>query len=127
VIFDSTMLIDLQRETRRRSPGVACRFIASVPGPLLISFISEGEFASGHAQSQERAMRAFLHQFRVLHSSPDIVWTYSRIYRDLKSRGQLVGTNDLWIAATALVHDEPLVTRNTADFRRIPDLTVLSY
>jgi predicted nucleic acid-binding protein len=127
VIFDTTFLIDLQRETRRRSAGSVHRFIAPVPAPLLISFVTEGEFASGHTLSQEADMRAFLRKFQVLHSSSDIDWTYSRLYRDLKSRGQLIGTNDLWIAATALVHDEPLVTRNAADFRRVPHLTVLSY
>ena len=39
----------------------------------------------------------------------------------------LIGTNDLWIAATAVVFDLPLVSRNVVEFRRVPGLHVLSY
>ncbi len=41
--------------------------------------------------------------------------------------GGLIGTNDLWIAAPALVHGMPLVTNNTTEFRRVPGLEVLEY
>jgi predicted nucleic acid-binding protein len=39
----------------------------------------------------------------------------------------LSGTNEMWIAATALVNDQPLVTRNADEFRRVAGLEVLSY
>jgi predicted nucleic acid-binding protein len=39
----------------------------------------------------------------------------------------LIGANDLWIAAAALRHGEPLVTRNARDFQRVPRLQVLTY
>ena len=35
-----------------------------------------------------------------------------------------VGTMDLRIAATALVHDLTVLTRNTVDFERVPGLRV---
>jgi tRNA(fMet)-specific endonuclease VapC len=55
------------------------------------------------------------------------LWQYGETYRYLKANGTLIGTNDLWIAATALVHGMPLVTNNLKDFRRIPDLVVLPF
>lgn len=49
------------------------------------------------------------------------------IYRALAAKGQLIGTNDLWIAATALVHGMGVVTNNMHEFSRVPDLTVVPY
>jgi predicted nucleic acid-binding protein len=40
----------------------------------------------------------------------------------LYKKGQTVGTSDCLIAATALVHDCVLVTRNTNHFKRMPGL-----
>jgi predicted nucleic acid-binding protein len=46
----------------------------------------------------------------------------------LRSRGQEVGTLDVLIAAITLVHGiTRILTRNVADFRRIPGLRVDSY
>jgi len=47
--------------------------------------------------------------------------------RELRERGRLIGSNDLWIAAAALEKDWILVTRNTTQFARIPDLKLRSY
>jgi alpha-L-fucosidase 2 len=52
---------------------------------------------------------------------------YGRAYRYLEANGLLIGGNDLWIAATALAHELPVVTRNAAHFGRVPGLEVLSY
>jgi tRNA(fMet)-specific endonuclease VapC len=52
---------------------------------------------------------------------------YREIFRYLKERGELIGANNLWIAAAALRHREPLVTRNARDFQRVPGLQVLTY
>ena len=40
----------------------------------------------------------------------------------LHRKGQTVGINDCFIAATALVNDWILITRNTAHFKRMPGL-----
>ena len=48
-------------------------------------------------------------------------------FRYLRDNGLLIGPNDLWIAATGLVTGMPVVTRNEAEFRRVPELEVLGY
>lgn len=45
-------------------------------------------------------------------------------FHDLRAAGQLVGPNDLWIAATALAYEKPVVTRNVEHFTRVAHLEV---
>nr|WP_230198729.1 hypothetical protein [Halopiger djelfimassiliensis] len=50
-----------------------------------------------------------------------------RIDGRLASAGRAIGTGETIIAATALVHEEPVLTRNVEHFRRIDGLDVESY
>ena len=40
---------------------------------------------------------------------------------------ELARGKDLWIAATAVAHDVPVVTRNARHYRRVPGLEVTEY
>jgi tRNA(fMet)-specific endonuclease VapC len=70
---------------------------------------------------------AFLAPFYVLSSTPDVSWEYGRAYRYLQENGRLIGSNDLWIAATGLAYRMPVVTRNRDHYRRVPGLQVEAY
>ncbi len=52
---------------------------------------------------------------------------YAEIARTLRPKGLLIGGNDIWIAATAVHYDQPLVTRNLEHFARVPDIRLVSY
>lgn len=52
---------------------------------------------------------------------------YAVITRDLRDRRELIGANDLWIAAAALANGLPLVTNNRTHFERVPGLMVVGY
>ncbi len=45
----------------------------------------------------------------------------------LRDNGIIIGSNDIWIAATALAYSLPLVTANERHFRRVPGLSIFSY
>jgi tRNA(fMet)-specific endonuclease VapC len=47
---------------------------------------------------------------------------YGRLRADLHRAGELIGPNDLLLAATALANDLVLVTRNVREFGRVPGL-----
>lgn len=49
---------------------------------------------------------------------------YGFIRAQLKKEGQIIGNNDLLIAAHARSVSAVLVTNNTKEFSRIPDLTI---
>ena len=49
---------------------------------------------------------------------------YAEIRADLRKRGQMIGANDLFIAAHARTLGLRLVTTNTAEFARVKRLTL---
>lgn len=52
---------------------------------------------------------------------------YAAIRAHLTTTGQLIGPNDLMIAAIARAHEATLVTSNTAEFTRVPNLSVIDW
>ena len=57
----------------------------------------------------------------------EISFAYGEIHRQLAAKGLLIGTNDLWIAATASFYGFPVVTNNHAEFARVDHLQVIRH
>lgn len=57
----------------------------------------------------------------------DIAARAGEIDGDLTARGVPIGLTDTLIAATALHHGEPVVTRNVRHFERVPGVEVRPY
>lgn len=55
---------------------------------------------------------------------PAVARHYAQLRLDLERRGQIIGNNDLWIAAHCLQLGLTLVTNNESEFRRVPDLPI---
>ena len=55
---------------------------------------------------------------------PTVDEVYASIRAEMESRGTPIGADDLLIAAHAISLDATLVTDNTAEFRRVPNLRV---
>src|SRR6187200_406512 len=106
LILDTNFVISAEREARRKVPGAADAFLASHTGEsFFITFTVAGELACGQSAAAHADWERLCRPFAVLPWSLDISWHYGEIYRHLQPLGQLIGSNDLWIAATARVHD----------------------
>jgi tRNA(fMet)-specific endonuclease VapC len=128
LILETTFLIDLEREHHRGRMGPAVAFLeAHEDARVYLTFTIAGELAAGASLAERKAWETFLGPFYVLPSSPEVSWEYGNAYRHLEKNGQLIGSNDLWIAATALAYRMPLVTANTRHFERVPRLEVVGY
>lgn len=128
LILETTFLVDLERELARGSSGPAQEFLESRRHVRLhITYTIAGELAAGASLSDRERWREFVAPFRILPFHEDVAWQYGQSYRYLQGQGLLIGTNDLWIAATALAYDMPLATRNGRHFRRVPGLKLASY
>ena len=129
VAFDTTFLIDFQRErTRGETDGPAHAFLASDPDvELLLPATALGEFAEGFGDVEDPVLRTVRELHVLLPIDEETALVYGRITRALRATGKLIGTNDLWIAAASIRHEVPLVTANVADFRRVEGIQILPY
>jgi len=127
LILETSFLIDFERE-RRRGAGPAVAFLeARRDHKLYITHTIAGELASGLSLSEKQGWKAFIKPFQVLSWNAEVDWAYGQTFRYLQTNGLLIGSNDIWIAATALAHKCPLVSANVAHFQRIPNLEVVAY
>lgn len=86
------------------------------------------DFSGALAASHDPpTIAAFLARHPVIQSSGPIVREYATLFAELKQRNQLIGPNDLWIAACARALDLPLLTANANEFGRVQGLKVVSY
>ena len=109
-------------------PGPAHRFLAAAPDrELYLSPTALGEFAEGFDDPEHPLLRAVRDQHRLLPIDELTALAYGRIARALRLAGQMIGTNDLRIAATSMRYALPLVTANTAQFARVSGLELISY
>ena len=82
--------------------------------------VSVGEYAVGATAAETRR---FFRGYRLLALGGRLAVFAGRLQAGLPIE---LGENDLWIAATGLYYELPLVTRDAA-FSRVPGLRVLSY
>jgi predicted nucleic acid-binding protein len=62
--------------------------------------------------------------FPVFPFDTTIARTYARLWAALASKGAIVGSHDLIIAATALSMDYSVITANMRDFEKIEGLRI---
>jgi len=113
----------------RRPASVLERLIQHDPSEICISAITmaELEFGISHSAkpSQNRkALLMFLSGITILPFGPEAAQAYGEIRHTLQSQGQLIGANDLLIAAHAKTAGLILVTHNTREFSRVEGLKI---
>ncbi len=128
MLFDTTFVIDFSRELKGKQVKKAHLFIEKNPDiSTYISLITVAEFAEGFKDEAVSEFKIQLNSYTILYSNDETAWIASRIACDLQKKGQMIADNDVWIAATALQHQMPLVTNNQNHFARVPNLEVLVY
>jgi predicted nucleic acid-binding protein len=128
LILETTFLIDLERELNVSSPGAAQQFLGEHESvSLFTTFTVAGEMAVGFSVDARTRWERYVDPFRILPCTTDVCWRYGQTFRYLQANGLLIGANDLWIAATALAFQKPVVTKNERHYGRVPGLRVLTY
>lgn len=87
--------------------------------------VAELEYGVMKSQNKEQNMDA-LHRFMIPYEIVDFTSKsavkYGEIRTYLEKKGQIIGPMDLLIASIAMVENMILVTNNTKEFKRIPNL-----
>lgn len=112
---------------KRSQPLVLKHLQAVDVEDVCMSVVTKAELLYGVAVSPRRAhdaaaLAAFLPYVEAVDLSDDAALHYAETRADLEKRGEMIGANDLFIAAHARAMGLPLVTNNTAEFARVRDL-----
>jgi tRNA(fMet)-specific endonuclease VapC len=128
-LLDTNICIYIRRE---RPQAVMTRFKALPPGSMAISVITYGELVYGVRKSSDPHKAIVILEeltalIPVLPVAADVAEAYGTIRSDLAARGELIGNNDLWIAAHAKSLEVTLVTNNEKEFQRVGGLKIESW
>jgi tRNA(fMet)-specific endonuclease VapC len=123
-LLDTNVCIHIRQN---RPMLVVERFRSTAPGETAISVITYGELAYGAEKSDQarramRGLRQVLGLIPVLPLPEKSGQAYGVIRATLERQGNVISSNDLWIAAHALAAGLTLVTSNEREFRRVEGL-----
>lgn len=128
-LLDTNICIYIRQ---KRPEGVFRRFQRLRPGEAAISVITYGELFYGAEKSLQRtAAIDRVHELAMLLRPLPLPETaaahYGAIRAALGAKGEMIGNNDLWIAAHAIGDGLTLVTNNERELRRVRGLKVESW
>ena len=128
-LLDTNICIYIRRQ---RPEKVIARFHRLKPGEAALSVITYGELIYGAEKglARNRSFRDLEELSSLLHVLPlpnDAARMYGFIRASLEAKGEMIGTNDLWIAAHAKSEDLTLVTNNEREFKRVAGLKIQNW
>jgi tRNA(fMet)-specific endonuclease VapC len=117
---------------QKRPEELLRRFRKLRPGEAAISVITYGELLYGAAKSAQRVtalerLHELIHWMPALPLPETAAEAYGTIRAELESKAEMIGNNDLWIAAHAVAAELTLVTNNEREFRRVRGLKIQNW
>jgi len=130
VCLDSSFLVDLLRGNddtsnfleKYESAGENI-FVSSISLAELI----KGAYLSANPQKEESKVKGLISSFLELPFNNECAFLAGKIEAELISKGEIIGVEDVMIAATAIQNNELLITRNKKHFEKIKELKIGGY
>ena len=122
VLVDTSILIEFFRKKNKKK---SLLFKIQQAYDIFASTISEFEFLAGVKDENIKSLKHFFNKINLLHFDSNAAKTASFIYKNLKSKNQVIEFRDIFIAATAIANDLPISTLNIEHFKRVDDLKIL--
>ncbi len=83
-----------------------------------------GAYKSSNPAKTGKIVNAFLFPYTIVPFDDNSSVIYSQIRGSLERKGQIIGPNDLILAATVVAHKGILITNNLSEFKRIKGLKI---
>jgi tRNA(fMet)-specific endonuclease VapC len=128
-LLDTNICIYIRRQ---KPPEALARFERLKPGEAVLSVVTYGELVYGAEKSQfrEQAMTQLAELaalLPVMDMPSQAGQVYGAIRAALEVKGEMIGNNDLWIAAHAKAAGLTVVTNNEHEFRRVAGLKIQNW
>jgi tRNA(fMet)-specific endonuclease VapC len=114
---------------RQNEPKLMARIAQELPANIVLCSVVVGELIFGaersgaaHRASNLLRVEQLRLRFASIPFNDSAAEEYGRLRAHLTNLGRIIGSNDLQIAAIALANGLTLVTHNTAEFSRVPQL-----
>ena len=123
-LLDANVCIDFMNN---RNPILTQRLLSHHPSELLISSVTVFELEYGAAKSNwgertRQKLAMFLAPFDILSFNTDDAVAAANVRAYLKKLGAIIGPYDIQLAGQTLAKNLILVTHNTKEFQRVPNL-----
>lgn len=126
LLLDTNTCIEILRGW---NPVVLARYVCHGREDIALSAVVRSELLTGailsaKPEANRRAAEDFCALYPCLPFDAAVADIHAEWHARLRRAGNLIGTRDLMIAATALAHGLTVVTHNTGEFTRISGLRV---
>ncbi len=124
VLIDTSLLVAIERgDASIDEAGEGSKAISVIT----VSELLHGVYRADPARRTRRRLvvERMLASFDPLPIDEEIARVHAEVGAALAEQGAAVGGNELWIGATALVHELEVATRDRRSFARIPGLRLV--
>jgi len=131
MLFDTTFLIDLLRGkepavykiTQKIEEHCETKCISSIS----VMELWRGAIQSDRSEGEKKKITELLSSLFVYVFDENIAKKAGEIEAQLIKSGEIIQLEDVIIAATALIHRQSILTRNTEHFKRVQGVEVETY
>ena len=123
VVVDTSIFIDYLRSKDKINSD-----LYKIPGSkkIYISSVTLYELLMGATNDQKRNdVRLLTEDLIVLPFDEQVSIRASELYHELRKANKMIEFRDLFIAATCLTHNLPIMTTNKIHFQRIESLSIV--
>jgi len=130
VLLDTSFLIDLMNgdpEAVERARELEADLVQQRLSAMTLFELYYGVGRMTDSETEREQIEQVLASKPVHPADTAVMRKAGRLAGELAAQGEPVGDGDIIIGATALVVDEPVLTRNVADFERLNGVEVETY
>jgi tRNA(fMet)-specific endonuclease VapC len=130
-LIDASVLIGYERSGQNLRTELAGR----EDEEFFLSVVTASELLHGVHRASDAAVRsrrgafveAVLAEIPLLDIDVATARAHAGAWAELAAAGAMIGSHDLWLAASCLAHGLTLATLNVREFRRVPGLRVVDW